>query len=359
MTPVVYHAQHSQASSQSHNGDFMNSSKQVMPYPSNHVQPQSFDHRSVSSYHPHSQMNGHNINAYGQPTLANSHQFDNNNNMVLYRAPLMMTTPHQPHFNPGMSSSITSQTPSLSMSYGSVPYHNTSNSHGSAFYGWQEPPQLQQPQKINPSRLACGPPAKPKQSGYALWVGNLPPSVAIVDVKDYFSQGAKGDIQSIRLLSRTNCAFVNYSTEGACEAASRRFDDSRMLGFRISCRVRLSPDQLSAQQGLPNEPSSSLRPQADLAEMTKNFGEQRITNSPTKYFIIKSLTEQDVVASVLDGQWSTQAHNEKTLNEAFKVCLLIFKISGDLFSDQMSRLQSMSFSSSRSTVPANTQATLA
>ena len=36
-----------------------------------------------------------------------------------------------------------------------------------------------------------------------------------------------------------------------------------------------------------------------------------------KFFIVKSLTLQDLEASVRNGIWATQSHNESTLNEAF------------------------------------------
>ena len=55
-----------------------------------------------------------------------------------------------------------------------------------------------------------GPPRKPKQSGHALWVGNLPPGATVIDLKDHFSREATRDIESLFLISKSNCAFVNY-----------------------------------------------------------------------------------------------------------------------------------------------------
>ena len=46
------------------------------------------------------------------------------------------------------------------------------------------------------------------------------------------------------------------------------------------------------------------------------------TRSPKvaeKYFIVKSLTLQDLELSVRNGIWATQSHNEETLNKAFQV----------------------------------------
>lgn len=39
----------------------------------------------------------------------------------------------------------------------------------------------------------------------------------------------------------------------------------------------------------------------------------------SKYFIVKSLTLQDLELSVRNGIWATQSHNEDVLNKAFRV----------------------------------------
>jgi hypothetical protein len=38
-----------------------------------------------------------------------------------------------------------------------------------------------------------------------------------------------------------------------------------------------------------------------------------------KFFIVKSLTLQDLEQSARNGIWATQSHNEQILNKAFKV----------------------------------------
>src|SRR4051812_40979147 len=88
------------------------------------------------------------------------------------------------------------------------------------------------------SSIPRGPPRKPKQSGHALWVGNLPPGANVMDLKDHFSQDATDDIESVFLISKSNCAFVNYRSAAACAAALARFHDSRFQGARLVCRLR-------------------------------------------------------------------------------------------------------------------------
>jgi YT521-B-like domain/RNA recognition motif. (a.k.a. RRM, RBD, or RNP domain) len=181
-----------------------------------------------------------------------------------------------------------------------------------------------------------GPPRKPKQSGHALWVGNLPPNTSIMALKDHFSRDYKREIESLFLISKSNCAFVNYRTENACEKAVGKFHDSRFQGVRLVCRLRKSS---ASAPGAPSGPSSmattkilhtpSPKPpveddvddddEEDIAELST---EQRSTSpvkSSERYFIVKSLTLQDLEQSVKNGIWATQSHNEDVLNKAYNV----------------------------------------
>ena len=193
-----------------------------------------------------------------------------------------------------------------------------------------------------------GPPRKPRQSGHALWVGNLPPGTSILVLKDHFSRNATNDIESLFLISKSNCAFVNYKTESACQAAMNRFHDSRFHGVRLVCRLRrgssassqsLTPrvdsfDRSADNSANDNLPDDPIRPSSralanPLAESIESAtvepddippasavpGER----VPERFFIVKSLTMQDLEASVRDGIWATQSHNEQGLNKAFEV----------------------------------------
>ncbi|KAL1304621.1 hypothetical protein AAFC00_003588 [Neodothiora populina] len=203
-----------------------------------------------------------------------------------------------------------------------------------------------------------GPPRKPKQSGHALWVGNLPPGTTVTDLKDHFSREATKEIESLFLISKSNCAFVNYKTEVACTAAMKRFHDSRFNGVRLVCRPRReSAPSAAATATASPRPSDSNRADNDsktiVATATKSdisgetpgsrgsgvviaSGSSSTPLNPDsrvaagnasapghnhvegKYFIVKSLTLQDLEASVRNGVWATQAHNEAALNEAFQ-----------------------------------------
>lgn len=185
-----------------------------------------------------------------------------------------------------------------------------------------------------------GPPRKPKQSGHALWVGNLPPATTVIELKDYFAREATKDIESVFLISKSNCAFVNYKSELACSSAMARFHDSRFKGVRLVCRLRrvssipapgvptgpasttLSapamqlPNQGTSQAADATEPSDNLKNDEDHQHRGEPAGEKK-----DKFFVVKSLTVEDLESSVRNGIWATQAHNEVVLNQAFAVRL--------------------------------------
>jgi RNA recognition motif-containing protein len=172
-----------------------------------------------------------------------------------------------------------------------------------------------------------GPPRKPKQSGHALWVGNLPTNTSVVELKDHFSMDATKDIASVFLISKSNCAFVNYRTEEACDAAVQRFNESLFKGLRLVCRQRKASN---AGIGAPSGPSQrdSSRPERrgstvdDDQDQPDEDATETVAPRPRskdRFVIVKSLTVQDLEQSVRNGIWATQTHNEASLNEAYEV----------------------------------------
>jgi RNA recognition motif-containing protein len=156
-----------------------------------------------------------------------------------------------------------------------------------------------------------GPPRKPKQSGHALWVGNLPPGTHILDLKDHFSRDATDDIESVFLISKSNCAFVNYKSEASCVAAMTRFHDSRFQGVRLVCRLRRGSSSTLTQ--------SQTGEESAVIDTTVTAEPEQIDKVKEKFFVVKSLTVEDLERSVVSGIWATQAHNENALNTAYQV----------------------------------------
>jgi hypothetical protein len=213
-----------------------------------------------------------------------------------------------------------------------------------------------------------GPPRKPKQSGFALWIGNLPPLTDIFELKEYFSTDLKDEIQSVFWIKQTQCAFVNYLTREGSSRAMVKFHESIFRGLRILCRPRESPQgpavsgqvpgismlnmenasigNISEQSSVPS--SKYMTPTSGEIEQTEvlpnkdnpplyspsakkcqdsiivtgdNIAELSTSEHLVKdrYFVVKSLTIEDLEFSVQNGLWATQPKNDKTFQDAFEV----------------------------------------
>ncbi|KAI0631960.1 YT521-B-like domain-containing protein [Trametes polyzona] len=199
-----------------------------------------------------------------------------------------------------------------------------------------------------------------------------------------------GGVSSIFLISRSNCAFVNFHSEAHLQAAIRHFNglplrpnDPRCP--RLVCRVRAREDDLKAGVGgqrgsgihvrwvrekkerereaarrqstssseRVTTPSSSPTDPAFMVaglslESDEEGGHRRFrkpephssssgsyasTNSsiltayfPKRYFILKSLTQFDLDLSVEKGLWATQPHNEGILDQAYRTSKEVYLI---------------------------------
>lgn len=156
--------------------------------------------------------------------------------------------------------------------------------------------------------LPRGPPKKPRQSGHAIWVGNLPLYTTLDELCKRFGTM---DIQSIFLIERTNCAFVNYKSADAVRKGVEKFhtvSGSYLRGNKLLIKQQVPKDdpnqhQKPKQQQPTSEPSPS---------------------SENRYFICKSLTIEDLQASAKLGIWSTQTHNEDLFNHAFRTSANVY-----------------------------------
>ena len=179
-------------------------------------------------------------------------------------------------------------------------------------------------------------PKRPKQSGHALWVGNLPSDTKVAELKDHFSKEATQDIESVFLISKSNCAFVNYRHDEACDAAMSRFHGSMFNGAKLVCRLRVAT-KVDSRGPLLSPAATQVRESGELEDGQFSANEQTLSStrvlekqenpSPrikvkAKYFIVKSFTVEDLELSVRKGIWRTQARNEATLTEAYKVCFV-------------------------------------
>ena len=155
----------------------------------------------------------------------------------------------------------------------------------------------------------------------------MPPGTSIVQLKDHFSRDVANDVESVFLIAKSNCAFINYKTEAVCSAAQEKFHDSRFQGVRLVCRLRRSVvpagggiSATSPGRGEDDDTKiaeSAAKPETDPAE-NKSLSLEKV---PNRYFVVKSLTVEDLESSKQSGIWATQTHNEANLNRAYEVSL--------------------------------------
>ncbi|KAF4446610.1 hypothetical protein F53441_9741 [Fusarium austroafricanum] len=188
-----------------------------------------------------------------------------------------------------------------------------------------------------------GPPRKPRQSGHAIWIGNLPPQTDLMNLVHHVCNETTG-LESLFLISKSNCAFANFKDEETCSAAQQKLHDSKFQSVRLVSRLRKSTvegatgvtaptgpsvatataktdqvaDKTPLQSGIPSPTSDPSAPKPGAA------GES--TPQKDKFFILKSLTVEDLELSVSTGIWATQSHNEEALNNAFKAADSVYLV---------------------------------
>lgn len=143
-------------------------------------------------------------------------------------------------------------------------------------------------------------------------------------------------LESLFLISKSNCAFANFKDEQTCLGAQQKLHDSKFQSVRLVSRLRKStvegvsgttaptgPSSASTSLPVPNEENSTeiggLSPTTGQTVQAKDNSATDGTTQLDKFFILKSLTVEDLELSVKTGVWATQSHNEETLNAAFKV----------------------------------------
>lgn len=152
-------------------------------------------------------------------------------------------------------------------------------------------------------------------------------------------------LESLFLISKSNCAFANFKDEQSCSAAQRKLHDSKFMNVRLVSRLRKSTVEGPAGATAPTGPAASAS-QAGVAQDAGLPGgaesAENGTVAPTpagsvpeaeaatpcadgassrkdRFFILKSLTVEDLELSVRTNIWATQSHNEERLNSAFEV----------------------------------------
>ncbi|KEY64802.1 hypothetical protein S7711_08080 [Stachybotrys chartarum IBT 7711] len=165
----------------------------------------------------------------------------------------------------------------------------------------------------------------PDGFSHAIWIGNLPP---------------QADLMSL----------VHHD-ETACVAAQQKLHDSRFQSVRLVSRLRKSTVEGASGIAAPTGPAaatpvsmSSSPPSSEQLQDTMSPSEdplspvdghpglpKSITTSEgsskkDRFFILKSLTVEDLDLSCRTGIWATQSHNEDALSKAFKTSNNVFLV---------------------------------
>ncbi|KZP18558.1 hypothetical protein FIBSPDRAFT_911636 [Athelia psychrophila] len=237
-----------------------------------------------------------------------------------------------------------------------------------------------------------------QRSEWVMWAGNVPSDTVHDELWRFFKQppsqsstrapspekdGVSDEseelydgVTSIFLISRSNCAFVNFETEAQLHKAIDRFNGTPLRPNdtrcpRLLCRVRRKDDDLKAgvggQRGMgihtrwvkerevkPEERETPTPAVAPLEQLTSAVGNVSLssdeelsiqsqkqsstssyasTNSsmltrhfPKRYFILKSLTQFDLDLSVEKRLWATQKHNEGILDQAYRTSTDVYLV---------------------------------
>ncbi|KNF01725.1 hypothetical protein PSTG_05153 [Puccinia striiformis f. sp. tritici PST-78] len=223
-------------------------------------------------------------------------------------------------------------------------------------------------------------PKPPIHSQHALWVGNIPNDASHQELWKFFSSTAKqtsasAGVESIHLIARSNCAFVNYRTEADLNQAIQICNGKPLRSLDpyckpLLCRIRKPEDNLKSGVGAqriggmhrtwvnhnkrnhnhqqpyrhthpnpshhqqqhqhPNKThSNSYNPTTSnlrtCSTLTSTSNQSQSTSSsflannfPKRYFILKAYTEEDLRISIERSIWVSQLHNEPILDQAYR-----------------------------------------
>ena len=228
------------------------------------------------------------------------------------------------------------------------------------------------PRTKNQGRRSYHPNPPADRSEWVMWVGNVPSDAKRDELRDFFNQpllrslsptsteptedGQQlyGGVSTIFIMSRTNCAFVNFETEAQLEAATVRFNGQPIRPhdpccLPLVCRVRRREDVLMAgvggqrgsgmhikwvkerkakvQADTVGSQKDMVRSSSPLSVSSRGRREGRFTNTnfsrsasiastssdilahyfPKRYFVLKSLTRV-CIPPLLDPTTISNSH---------------------------------------------------
>ncbi|KAH8826636.1 YT521-B-like domain-containing protein [Flagelloscypha sp. PMI_526] len=276
--------------------------------------------------------------------------------------------PTQPSFSPsGMQqypvyNTYQDQTPSR---HDAVPYPPSSLDYHpeSSSTPRGEPSQDNTSPSLQPSPHPSRP--SPQRTPWVMWVGNLPSRTTHEELQTFLT-ARNSDIVSIFVIPHSNCAFVNVGSQDALRKCIKAFDGKQLRPDnprcpRLVCRIRTVEDEAKAgvvgqrmahfhkdairdgsvrrqdfampsliehwrdQDDFSSSPPLGRSGSPSTNESTDSTSSSMLAQHfPERFFILKCFTNTELQESVKTGVWTTQVHNESTLNRAFRTSRDVF-----------------------------------
>ena len=139
-------------------------------------------------------------------------------------------------------------------------------------------------------------------------------------------------LESVFLMSKTNCAFANFKDEETCAVAQAKIHDSRFQNVGLTSRLRRNSIGAAASAPTPAEASSDPIVSSESASSAKEDDAEAAeaerddsASTKDKFFVVKSHTVEDLELSMRNGIWATQSHNEAAFNKAYHACYLVLR----------------------------------
>ncbi|KAI9339168.1 YT521-B-like domain-containing protein [Zopfochytrium polystomum] len=134
------------------------------------------------------------------------------------------------------------------------------------------------------------------------WVGNLPEHTNDREIRMFFE--TECSVKTLNYVQRTHSCFLQFESDDEADRFISTFDGVCFQGHKLICRIR----QISQTQ---------FSPPPALTDMLRY---------KDRFFIVKSLSVEDIRISLQTGLWATQLKNEPVLNRAYATSNNVFLI---------------------------------
>ncbi|KAJ6453888.1 YT521-B-like domain-containing protein [Mycena vitilis] len=204
-------------------------------------------------------------------------------------------------------------------------------------------PPSQAPPSQPPRRTTEDPtwhPTPPSVSHRAvMWVDHVPHDASHTELWRFFAHRPDAGVCAISLAPQSGYAFVSYASAPHLHEAVALFNGRPLRGADapLACRARREEGDPRVGVGLGIRPRSLSAPVLSHIDAPARPGSAESSSSqsssnsnllrrhfPQRFFILKSLTPEDLDRSVQTRLWAPQIHNAAILDRAFRTSQDVF-----------------------------------